>query len=168
MKKINHSNLCRKIRGPQGGWAILKERLRQRLGDHIATCPRCQKRLALANRVEVAVSLLKSQPHELNLLARANAKAIGVLKHSLRNAPQTRQLRQSKPDFNWIEKKRPAVERLFNVAACLFVVLMIRMGVFSSMTDVQAKGKTALHNYYARNLDNQMVNEIFPDDSMPA
>ncbi|MBL7214190.1 MAG: hypothetical protein ISS71_00780 [Phycisphaerae bacterium] len=165
MKKMNHSNPCKQVRNRQGLWASLKERACRHLADHIATCPRCQKRLALVNRVELAMSLVKSQQHNLDLLARANAKAIGVLKHSLRNTPKTEQLRHSKPDCHWIERKRPVIERLLNIAACLFVVMMIRMGVTSLLTNVQTKGKTALHNYYARNLDSGLVNEIFPDDT---
>lgn len=165
MKKINRSNPCKQIRKRKGLWAAFKERTHRRLLDHIAACPRCQKRLALTNRVELALCLLKSQPHDLNLLARANTQAIGVLKHSLRDAPQSEKLRRSKPDHTWIDKKRPAMERMLNIAACLFVVLLIRMGVTASLLDVQKKGKTAVHNYYARNLDSRLMQEIFPDDS---
>ena len=166
MQKIN--NPCKQVRSRQGMWASFKERIRDRLSDHIATCPRCQKRLAMVNRVELAIGLLKSQPHGLDLLSRANTKAIGVLKHSLRDAPRSEKLRHSRPDQHWLEKKRPVIERVLNIAACLFVVVMIRMGVTSSLTDVKNKGETALHNYYARNLDNQLYNEIFPEDARNA
>jgi hypothetical protein len=168
MKKIDHSDSCKQRRSKQRPWALLNERVRQRLTDHVAACPRCQKRLALANRVELAMNLLKSQPHDLELLSRANTRAVGVLKHSLRHAPQSEKLRRSRPDHNWIEKKRPLIERMLNLAACLFVVIMIRMGVMSSMRDVQTRGKAVLHTYYARSLDSQLVNEIFPDDTAQA
>ena len=167
MNKIEHFNSCKQIRSRPRLWSALKERAFRRLTDHIATCPRCRKRLAMANRVELAMSLLKSQRHDLDLLARANAKAINVLKHPLRNAPQSTQLRRSKPDCTWLEKKGFVIEKILNVAACLFVIAMIRMGVTSSFVDVQSKGKTALHNYYARNLDSQTANELFPDDTTP-
>ena len=168
MKKIQHHNHCKHTTDKPGLWAALKQRLSQRLSDHIADCPRCRQRLAMVNRVEVALILLKTQPHPLDLLARANTRAVGVLNHSLRQRPQSEKLRHSIPDQHWVEKKRPLIERLFHVAACLFVVLMVRMGVTSSLADVQTRGKTALHNYYARNLDAQMVNEIMPDDSSQA
>ena len=164
MKTIDHKQ-CRQATGQKSFWFSLKERIHGHLSDHIATCPRCQKRLALANRVELALNLLKAQPQALDLLSRANACAVSVLKHSLRNAPQSKRLCQLRPDQNWIEQKSPLLERLMNIAACLFVVLMVRMGVTDSLTDVQTKGKTALHSYYARNLDAQTVDEIFPDDT---
>lgn len=167
MNKIEHFNPCKQVRSRPRLWVALKERAFRRLTDHIATCPRCQQRLAMANRVELAMSLLKSQRHDLDLLARANAKAIDVLKHPLRNAPQTAQLRRSKPDCTWLEKKGFVIEKLFNIAACLFVITMIRFGVTSSLKEVQSKGKTALHNYYARNLDSGTVSELFPDDTTP-
>ena len=167
MQKTNN-NPCKQVRSRQGMWASLKGRMRDRLSDHIATCPRCQNRLALVNRVELTFGLLKSQPHDMDLLARANTKAIGVLKHSLRDAPRSEELRHSRPEQNWLEKKRPVIERVLNIAACLFIVVMIRMGVTSSLTDVKNKGETALHNYYARNLDSQLYNEIFPEDTLQA
>lgn len=165
MKKINHSKSCKQVRNKQTVWTSLKERAFQHLSDHIAVCPRCQKRLASLNRVELAMSLLKIQQHNLNLTARANSQAISVLKHSLRDAPQSEKLRHVRPGPHWIDKKRPVLERALNIAACVFVVLMIRMGVTSSLRNIQSKGKTAIHNYYARNLDSQLMNEIFPDDS---
>jgi len=160
MKKTD-DNLCKQARNRQGLWAALKEQIRNRLADHIATCPRCQKRLALANRVELALDLLKTQPHSMDLLAQANTKAIGVLKHSLRYAPKSEKLRHARPDVHWLDKKRPVIERVLNMAACLFVVLMMRMGINSTLTDVKTTGQAVLHNYYARNLDSQTVDEIF-------
>lgn len=168
MKKIDHDSPCKQVRNKQSFWTALKERASRRLTEHIATCPRCQRRLVFVNRVELAMSLLKSQPHNTDLLARANTQAVGVLKHSLRQTPQSEKLRCSKPDHNWIDKKRPVLERLLNIAACLFVVLMIRMGVTASMLDVQTKGRKVMHNYYARNLDTQLADELFPDDSAHA
>jgi hypothetical protein len=161
MNKINHANPCNQVQGRRRLWAALKERVSRRLSDHIAACPHCQKRLALAGRVELAFELLKAQRHEIDLLARANAKAIGVLKHSLRSAPQTAKLRRSRPDCSWLDKKSVVIEKIFNIAACLFVIAMVRMGVASSFLDVQNKGKTALHHYYARNLDSQTADDLF-------
>ncbi len=168
MRKADQYNPCKAVRSRRRLWRSLKERVHAHLSDHIATCPRCQKRLALANRVQLAFDLLKSQPQSPNLLAAANMKATGVLKHSLRNAPKSEKLRQSVQDQHWIEKKRPLLERMLNVAACLFVMAMIRMGVTSSLTDIRRQGETAVHNYYARNLDSQLLSEIFPEKTTQA
>jgi hypothetical protein len=67
---------------------------RRWIQNHIATCPRCQRRLARLGKVELAITLLKSRPHGLDLLMRANTQAIGVLKHSLRATTKAEYLRQ--------------------------------------------------------------------------
>ena len=59
---------------------------------------------------------------------------------------------------------RPGLERLLNAAACVFVVLMIKTGVSNSLLDYKEQGEAVIHNYYARNLDSQMFDEIFPGD----
>jgi hypothetical protein len=60
---------------------------------------------------------------------------------------------------------RPGFERILNIAACVFVVFMIKTGISRSLLDYQKQGETSIKNYYARNLDSQMVNEIFPENS---
>ena len=141
----------------------MKARLQAHLADHIATCPRCQKRLAMTSRVHLALDLIKSQPHSLYLLAAANTRATGVLKHSLRDDRKSEKLRHQVPDRHWLDKQAPLIERILNVAACLFVLCMVRMGLTASLTDVQEKGRTAVHGYYARHLDGGLLDELFPD-----
>ena len=166
MKTGDHTFYCRKIRKSRDGfWSGLRWRVIERLNDHVAHCPRCQQRLAIVNRVEIAMMLMKTQPQDLGLLARANSKALDTLKHSLRNAPQSAVLRTAQVDQSRFEKIRPGLERVMNTAACLFVVLMIKTGVSSSLTDYRRQGEAAIHNYYARNLDSQIFDEIFPEDS---
>jgi hypothetical protein len=46
---------------------------------HVASCPKCQQRLAGLTKVDLALSVIKSQPHRLDLLTRANTAAIRML-----------------------------------------------------------------------------------------
>src|SRR4030042_5066513 len=96
--------MCKRIRY----W--LYETLRNRFSfdadwvqNHIANCPKCQRRFASVSRVNLALSLVKSQPHKLDLLMRANTQAIGVLKHSLREAPKTQRLKTMQPEPKLLE-----------------------------------------------------------------
>ncbi len=165
MKMRNDKNQCRSVRNERCGMIrSLKVRLLRRLDDHVAGCPKCQRRLATVNRVEVALMLMKSQPYEMGLLARANNKALDVLTHSLRFGPKSTLLRQARSDTNCIEKARPFIEKVLNVAACLFIVVMIKSGVSHSLLDYKQRGEAVIHNYYARNLDDQLFSEIFPED----
>ena len=166
MKRFNDKNQCRSMRNERCGVIrSVKMRLLERLSDHIAECPRCQRRLAMVNRVELGLMLMKTQPLEIGLLSRANNQALDVLKHSLRYAPKSAVLRNAKSDTNRLEKMRPGLERVMNAAACVFVVLMIKTGVSNSLLDYKQQGEAVIENYYARNLDSQMFDEIFPADS---
>ena len=145
-------------------WGVLRLRLLERLSDHVAECPRCQRRLAAVNRIELGLTLMKTQPLEVGLLSRANNRVLGVLKHSLRYAPKSAVLQNAKSDTSRLEKMRPGLERLLNAAACVFVVLMIKTGVSNSLLDYKEQGEAVIHNYYARNLYSHMFDEIFPGD----
>jgi hypothetical protein len=166
MKTFNDKNQCRLLRNKRQGLTLaFKTRVLQRLNEHVAECPKCQKRLSMVNRVEVALMLMKSEPYKMGLLARANNKALDTLKHSLRFAPESTLLRQAKSDTNRIEKTRPFIEKALNIAACLFVFVMIKSGVSHSLLDYREQGENVIHNYYANNLDSQMLEDIFPTDS---
>ncbi|MHC4835445.1 MAG: hypothetical protein ACYSOF_00905 [Planctomycetota bacterium] len=163
------TNQCRRIRkGRLGLWDAFRSRVLERLSDHIAECPRCQRRLATVNRVELGLTLMKTQPQQIGLLARANNQALDMLKHSLRHAPKSAGLRTAKSDANRLEKIRPGLERVLNVAACVFIVIMIKTGVSNSLLDYKEQGEAVIHSYYASNLDNEMFNEIFPDGPSPS
>ncbi len=166
MKTRNHNNQCRMVRNSQTGlWGTFRSRVIERLAGHVAHCPRCQRRLAIANRVEIALMLIKTQPMNIDLLAKANNKTLDVLKHSLRYAPKSAILRNARSDLSRFEKMRPGFERVLNVAACVFVILMIRTGVSNSLVKYKDQGEAIIKNYYARNLDSQIFDELFPADS---
>jgi len=166
MKSDKHTKYCSKIRKSQAGLLSgLRSRVLKRLNDHVTHCPRCQRRLAIVNRVEIAMMLMKTQPQDIGLLARANSKALDMLKHSLRNAPQSAALRTMQVDQSRFEKIRPGLERALNVAACVFVVIMIKTGVSNSLLDYKKQGENVIHNYYARNLDSELFDALFTEDS---
>lgn len=133
------------------------------LQNHIASCPRCQKRLADFGRVNLALSLIKSHPHRLDLWMRANTQTIGVLKHSLRNMPKAQKLKRIKPEPGFIEKSRKYRGSVVNAAACLVVLFLMKAGVFSSMNKFQTGGTNAMKTYYATHVGADIADEIFPN-----
>ena len=155
-------NGCRRIRqwvigslgrklGPEAAW----------IQRHAATCPRCQKRLAAWNRVELALTAIKLQPHRLDLLKRANAHAINVLKHSLREAAKAQSLRDLQPEPSFIEQMAPRRYSLGNIAACLAIVVLIRTGLFSSLDKARTCGQDCMRQYYAARVGEDLASEIF-------
>ncbi|MHC4385692.1 MAG: hypothetical protein ACYTEU_05095 [Planctomycetota bacterium] len=166
MSANDKKDQCRRMRGgPVSLFGAIRMRVMKRLSNHIAECPRCQRRLTALNRVEIGFMLVRTQALDIGLLAKANTQAVNVLKNSLRNSPKSAVLRSAKADLSRLEKMRPGFERVLGAAACVFIVLMIKTGVSHSLLDYQEQGEAVIKNYYARNLDDQLFDEIFSEDS---
>ena len=162
MKSINTNNRCRRIR------AWLYEAISSRFDvdahwvqNHIENCPRCRRRLALAGKVNLALSVVKSQPHKLDLLMRANTQTIGVLKHSLRRAPKARKLRTMLPEPKLLERWGKYRCTAANLAACIAVLFLMKIGVFSSMNEFQTQGRKVIRQYYASQAGEDLADEVF-------
>lgn len=156
------SNKCRQIR------AWLHNITSSRLGldadwvqNHIVNCPRCHRRLVSVGKVNLALSVMKSQPHELDLLMRANTQAIGVLKHSLRGAPKAQKLRAMRPEPKLFERCSKYTHSVANVAACIAILLLMKIGIFSSMDKFQTKGQKVVEQYYVSQVGEDLADEVF-------
>jgi len=155
-------NKCRQIR------ARLRKAIRSHFGpeadwvqNHIANCPRCQRRFASVGKVNLALSLMKSQPHNLDLLMRANAQAIGVLKHSLREAPKAKTLKNIQPEPKLLERCSMYKSSAANVAACIAILFLMKIGVFSFMDKFQSEGQKVVKQYYVNQVGEDLANDIF-------
>ena len=129
--------------------------------NHIANCPRCRRRLSHLGNVELAISMLKSQPHNLDLLMRANTQAIGVLKHCLRTTAEAERLRNIRPDLSIIERCSRYKHSFANVAACIAIAILMKSGTFSSARMFESKGQKAVEHYYASNAGEDIARDIF-------
>lgn len=169
MARTKTKNRCKKIRGwlystvsgrfgPGSEW----------LQNHISKCPRCQRRFAAYCKVNLALSLMKSKPHRFDLLMRANTQAIGVLKHSLRRAQKARKLRVMRPEPKLLENLGKYGHSVANLAACVAVLLLMKIGVFSSMNRFQNQGQRVMKQYYASRVGEDLADEIFQKDARQA
>ena len=164
MKGINKNNKCRRIRGR------LSEAISRHfdtdahwLQSHIAKCPRCQSRFISYGKVNLAISAIKSQPHNLDLLMCANKQTIGVLKHSLRRAKKTGKLKTMGPKPKFVEKYSRYTSSALNVAACMAILILMKMGAFSSLNTLQTQGQNVMKKYYANRIGDDLADEIFPE-----
>ena len=162
MSKLNLKNKCSQTRNALA--KALAKHLRFNTGwlqNHIANCPRCRQRLNRIGKVNIALALLKSQPHNLDLLKRANTQAINVLKHPLRYAPKADKLKDVRPEPGLLARYCNLNRSIANAAACILVMLLLKAGVFASMDDLNQHGNVALKNYYSKHLDQDTVSDIF-------
>jgi len=155
-------NYCRQIKGLINRFLADSFTLdRHWVRNHVANCPRCQRRIMLLGKVELAMSLLKSQPHRLDLLMRANTQAIGVLKHALRTTPKAEMLRNIRPEPGIIEKLSKYKRSLINAAACIAIAVLMKTSVFSSGQTFERQANKAMEHYYASNAGEDIARDIF-------
>jgi len=162
MKTVQKNRKCSVIKE----WlcAAVSRRIGQQadwIQQHIASCPRCQRRLLWASRVNVALQMVKSQPHSLDLLMRANSKAVSVLKHALRASARVQKLEQALPEPTVFERLRKYRSSAANVAACIAILVLMKTGLFSSTEKFQKDGKNALRHYYASRVGDEIADELF-------
>ena len=138
------------------------------LRGHIAHCPRCRQRLIASGKVHLALSFMKAQPHGLDLLTRANQQAVSVLKHSLRQEPKAQELKRKQSKPKPFEKYRRYGFSFGSLAACLTILVLMKIGVFSSMDTVQVKGRKVMKQYYARNVGQDLADDVFPFETEPS
>jgi hypothetical protein len=159
-------------RSSQGRWGNLYRRLvdaaHRRVGPgapwarrHIANCPRCQRRLAALNRVDLALSVIRSQPHRLDLLTRANNAAIRMLSNRLRQTAEADRLKRAQPEPSLAERLVEPQNALINMAACLAVLALTKTGIFTSLDKAHTRGQAAMRQYYTNQAGEDIANEIF-------
>lgn len=129
--------------------------------NHIVNCPKCQKRFASVGRVYLALSLLKSKPHQLDLLKQANIQTIDTLAHSVRGHHKAEKLKTTRPEPKFIEKLSPLKSSLANTAACVAILFFAKTGFFNSMEKFQVDSQKAIENYYEKQVGEDLSNEIF-------
>lgn len=153
---------CRRVRDR------LAQRLAKRLAPtmgwiehHALTCPRCQQKLHGFGRLSLALTLIKSQPRPLDLLARANQQAIAHLARKTRELPRAQRLRLARPQPSaWNRIAQPA-RWAGHAAACITILILGRLGILSSMQNLQNEGRDTLHHLYAQNAGDDIAEEIF-------
>ncbi len=127
---------------------------------HVLNCPKCQQRLMAVKKVDHAIMMIKSQTHSADLLANANKKAVGVLKHSLRENPKAGKLKEAMPKPSVINIFSAVNHKLVNTAACLVIFFLMKTNVINSMEDFQNSGDKIVSNYYEKNLGEDLAREL--------
>jgi hypothetical protein len=153
---------CRQIR------RRLADSLLERLGPeapwvqrHVSHCPRCQRRLAAIGKVDLALSLIKSQPQRLDLLKHANTAALRMLGHSLREAKEAQRLEKTQSEPGLIERCARYRISATHLAACIAILFLTKAGIFSSVNKAHARGEEVLKQYYSTQVGEDMAREVF-------
>ena len=153
MTKLDKKNLCRRFRFSLT--RLIGNRVNAKaawIQSHLAWCPRCHARLRGFYRLELALSLLKLQTHGRDLLSRANQQVIGVLQRPLRQTQRAETLKKAEPKPCWRQRCLRYTQGMGNAAACVSILLLMRAGVFGSMSKIDSQGRQTMQHYYERHL----------------
>jgi len=131
--------------------------------QHISTCPRCQKRFSALGKVTMSLNLIKSQSHDLGLLKRANTSAVNVLKHDLRESETAEWLKIALPTPALGQRMRAISHSLYQTAACIAILVLSKINVFSSIDHLQKQGQTTVRHFYDSQLGTDLSDDLFPD-----
>jgi len=111
--------------------------------------------------VDIALSLIKSQPHQGDLLTRANAAAIRMLSRQLRQTEEADNLKDGKPEPSFAERRAAHAGALANVAACLAILMLAKAGIFASLDKARARGEATMKQYYTTRAGEDLAREVF-------
>lgn len=130
--------------------------------NHISACPRCQKRFAAMNKVDLAFTLLRSQPHAKHLLSQANTQTVDVLQRKLRKTEKAHTLKSALPGLSVPGRIHLLHQSFAHVAACIAILFLSKIGIFSTIKNSQLAGRRAVKHLYANHLDADTTDEMFP------
>ncbi len=131
--------------------------------EHMSTCQRCQRRFSAIGKVKLGLSLLQSQPHGLDLLSRANAATVQVLKRDLRQSSQADELKSMLPRPTFSARMSVLRHSLAHMAACATILFLSKMGIFSSIEQTQKQGQKVVRHYYNSHLGPDLTDDMFGD-----
>jgi hypothetical protein len=111
--------------------------------------------------VDLALSVVKSQPHRLDLLRRANTAAVQMLSRQLREDTESRKLEQARPEPSFAERCGRYQNAVTNVAACLAILVLTKAGIFSSFSRANMQGQAVMKQYYTNQAGEDLAGEVF-------
>jgi len=153
---------CRRLRN--ASWAVPSLSLGPDalwIQRHLARCSRCRKRLAGWRHIELAFAAVKSQPHALDLLARANTETLRMLEHDLREAPQAQGLAEMRVEPSFLERSFGYRHWASHVAACFVALLLAKAGLFSSLDRLSTDSEKVVRQYYTSHVGDDLAEEVF-------
>lgn len=134
-------------------WSTQGGPLPARLADHVAECPGCARQVCRVNQVHASLMLLSSQPLPPNLHARANGRALRMLRRVTRASAAATRLLRMRPDLPLWQRVQVHIARASLSAAAAVLVLMMRAGVLSGVKETQALGQTLASAHWDRHID---------------
>lgn len=135
-----------------------------RLGQHVAHCPRCRRRLRRMGRLRLAMRLLRAEPRPADLLQKANATALEMLQRPIRTARQAQRVRNARdprPRLRLVVQRHTS--SALAAAACLLVLVLARFGLLNTFDTAHRRGQSALRERYLTHVGADWTGRVLGD-----
>lgn len=143
------SSQCREL----AGWAEHGGVLPARLAAHAGRCPRCADRVRLVNEVNAGLTLLRTQSLPANLHARANGRALRMLRRVARASSAAARLLAMRPHLSPWRRAQLHVMRVSLSGAAAVLALCARAGVNAGFDRTRDLGQQLASAHWERHID---------------
>jgi len=134
-------------------WSTHGGPLPGRLAAHVATCPGCAERVRRVNEVHASLMLLGSQPLPVNLHARANGRALRMLRRVTRASEAAARLLRMRPNLTPWQRAQVHLARVSLGAVAAGLMLMARVGILAGVEQTQSMGQALASAHWDRHID---------------
>lgn len=136
-------------------WSSRGGALPRRLAAHTRQCAACADRIRRVNQAHAALMLLRTARSPANLHARANGRALRMLRRAARASAAAGRLLAMRPNLTPWQRAQIHVARVSLSAAAALLTLVVRAGVLTGIERTQAMGEQLASAHWDRHIDPQ-------------
>lgn len=134
-------------------WAGRGGPLPTSLASHVAHCSACAAQVRQVSQVHAALGLIRTEAVPVDLTARANGRALRMLRRAARATAAAERLLRMRPNLSVWQRTQIYAARLSLTAAAAGLTLIVRMGLFSGFEQTQEIGRTLAMRHWERHID---------------
>lgn len=134
-------------------WASRGGPLPTRLAAHVAGCPGCAAKVRRVNEVHASLTLLRTQASPPELTARANGRALRMLRRAARASEAAERLLRMRPDLTPWQRAQVHMARVSLAAAAAIMLLILRTGTTLGFEKTRILGEQLAACHWERHID---------------
>jgi hypothetical protein len=134
-------------------WSIEGGPLPIRLAAHIRNCSACAAHVRRVNEVHASLNLLQSMSIPPDLPARANGRALRMLKRVARASSAAQRLLRIRPNLTRLQRAGIHLARMSLGAAAAVLTLLMRAGLLTGFEQTKQMGQALALRHWEQHID---------------
>ena len=134
-------------------WAGRGGPLPASLAAHVAHCHACAAKVRQISQVHAALGLIRTEALPADLTARANGRALRMLRRAARATAAAERLLRMRPNLSIWQRTQIYAARFSLTAAAAGLTLIVRFGLFSGFEQTREMGRTLAMRHWERHID---------------